>query len=302
MWRKLALLVVEPSCRHCDLWFVTRSRHVSAATLPPTPQCRQWRDGVQHRGCAACHAVPVEPRTILGGGLALLAPRSARSMCDISPHPSNGIGSWSEADFVTAMLKGTSPQGTHYYPAFPYGSYALATVSDVRDLFAYIKTLPPLSGRVRPHALAFPFDIRRLVGGWKFLFLDDPAVHARSGAVGGMESRRLSRQRARPLRRMSQPAQCARRHRRRAALRRRTQSGRRGLVPNITQKGLKDWSEKDIAYFLKTGELPDGDTAGGSMARVIRNTALLSDADRAAMAAYLKSLPPVDGPPRPKKG
>jgi mono/diheme cytochrome c family protein len=75
----------------------------------------------------------------------------------------------------------------------------------------------------------------------------------------------------------------------------------RGWVPNITRKGLKDWSEKDLAYFLKTGELPDGDSAGGSMAAVIKNTSQLSDEDRAAMAAYLKSLPPVDGPPRPKK-
>jgi mono/diheme cytochrome c family protein len=72
-------------------------------------------------------------------------------------------------------------------------------------------------------------------------------------------------------------------------------------VPNITQKGLGEWSEKDIAYFLETGQTPDGDSAGGSMARVIRNTSQLSPEDRAAIAAYLKSLPPVDGPPRPKK-
>ena len=72
-------------------------------------------------------------------------------------------------------------------------------------------------------------------------------------------------------------------------------------MPNITQKGIGDWSEKDIAYFLETGELPDGDSAGGSMARVIRNTSQLSPEDRTAIAEYLKSLPPVDGPPRPKK-
>jgi hypothetical protein len=35
--------------------------------------------------------------------------------------------------------------------------------------------------------------------------------------------------------------------------------------------------------------------------RVIKNTSMLSDEDRAAMAAYLKSLPAVDGPARPKK-
>jgi mono/diheme cytochrome c family protein len=72
-------------------------------------------------------------------------------------------------------------------------------------------------------------------------------------------------------------------------------------VPNITQKGLGEWSENDIGYFLETGEMPDGDKAGGSMRRVIRNTSQLSPEDRAAMAEYLKSLPPVQGPTPPKK-
>ena len=72
-------------------------------------------------------------------------------------------------------------------------------------------------------------------------------------------------------------------------------------MPNITQKGLSDWSAQDIAYYLETGQMPDGDSAGGSMARVIRNTSQLPPEDRAAIAEYLKSLPPVEGPPRPPK-
>ena len=72
-------------------------------------------------------------------------------------------------------------------------------------------------------------------------------------------------------------------------------------MPNITQKGLSEWSAKDIAYFLQTGQTPDGDSAGGSMVRVIKNTSQLTAEDRAAIADYIKSLPPVDGPPRPKK-
>ena len=72
-------------------------------------------------------------------------------------------------------------------------------------------------------------------------------------------------------------------------------------MPNITQKGISDWSEKDIAYFLESGQTPDGDSAGGSMVSVIRNISQLSEADRNAIATYIKSLPPVDGPPKPKK-
>ena len=74
-----------------------------------------------------------------------------------------------------------------------------------------------------------------------------------------------------------------------------------GWVPNITQKGLGEWSEKDIAYFLETGEMPDGDSAGGLMVRVIRNISQLSPEDRAAIAGFVKSLPAVDGPLPPKK-
>ncbi len=73
-----------------------------------------------------------------------------------------------------------------------------------------------------------------------------------------------------------------------------------GWVPNITQKGLGEWSKNDIAYFLETGEMPDGDSAGGSMRRVIRNISQLSPEDREAMAEYLKSLPPVQGPTPPE--
>ena len=72
-------------------------------------------------------------------------------------------------------------------------------------------------------------------------------------------------------------------------------------MPNITRKGLGDWNDKDIAYFLETGQTPDGDSAGGSMVRVIRNTSQLPAEDRAAIAEYIVSLPPVDGPPRPPR-
>jgi mono/diheme cytochrome c family protein len=77
--------------------------------------------------------------------------------------------------------------------------------------------------------------------------------------------------------------------------------GEDAWVPNITQKGLADWSAKDIAYMLETGDTPEGDSVGGAMAQVVKNTAQLSADDRAAIAAYVKSLPPVEGPPKPPK-
>ncbi|MGH6645041.1 MAG: c-type cytochrome, partial [Bradyrhizobium sp.] len=219
----------------------------------------------------------------------------------ISPDLNDGIGRWSEADFVTAVLKGTSPSGVHYFPAFPYASYAHAKVEDVRDLFAYLKTLAPVTERARDHDVPFPFNIRRNVGVWKFLFMDGKPFTADAGR---------SAQWNRGAYLVNSLGHCAECHSPRNFLGGIVDAQRfaggpnpegEGWVPNITQKRLSDWSAKDFAYFLESGLTPDGDTAGGAMARVIRNTSQLSPEDRAAMAEYLKSLPAVEGPPRPKK-
>jgi mono/diheme cytochrome c family protein len=253
-------------------------------------------------GCASCHAVPNQPdRLKLGGGLAIPSPFGTFYAPNISPDRADGIGAWAENDFVNAVKHGISPEGEHYFPAFPYTSYAHATVQDVRDLFAYLKTLAPVTGKPRDHDVPFPFNIRRNVGVWKWLFMDGKpytadASHSASWNRGAYLVNGLGH--------------CAECHSPRNFLGGIVQAQRfaggpnpegEGWVPNITQKRLAEWSAKDIAYFLETGQTPDGDTAGGSMARVIRNTSQLSPEDRAAMAEYLKSLPPVEGPPRPKK-
>lgn len=284
-------------------WWLTVPQSIAAGSLPARqPDLANGQAMFNAGGCSSCHAIPNQPdRLKLGGGLAMPSPFGIFHVPNISPDPNDGIGRWSEADFVTAVLKGTSPAGSHYYPAFPYASYQRATVEDVRDLFAYLKTLPAVQGRVRDHEMPFPFNIRRTLGMWKLLFLDGKpfaADAARSAAwnrgaylVNGF-------------------GHCAECHSPRNLLGGIVEAQRfaggpnpegEGWVPNITQKRLAEWSAKDIDYFLETGLTPDGDTAGGSMARVIRNTSQLPAADRAAIADYVKSLAPVEGPPRPKK-
>lgn len=304
MLKKLFLLAVIAGIAGLAVfWFVTIPAVVPASALPAyTPNLANGQTIFNIGGCASCHAVPGEKdRTALGGGFAIPSPFGTFYAPNISPHKDNGIGNWTEAEFVTAVTKGTSPSGQHYFPAFPYTSYAHAKVQDVRDLFAYIKTLPPVSGKVRDHDVKFPFNIRRLVGGWKFLFFDD-------GPFIGNASKSAEWNRGAYL--VNSLGHCAECHSPRNLIggivaAQRLAGGPNpegeGWVPNITQKSLKDWTEKDFAYFLKTGETPDGDSAGGSMVRVIKNTSQLGDEDRAAMAVYLKSLPPVEGPPKPPK-
>ncbi len=304
MLRRLLLLVVLAGIAGLGIfWWLTIPAVVASASLPAyVPNLANGLTTFNAGGCSACHAVPNQPdRLKLGGGLAMPSPFGTFNVPNISPDPKDGIGRWSEADFVTAVLKGTSPAGVHYFPAFPYASYAHAKVEDVRDLFAYLKTLAPVSGKARDHDVPFPFNIRRNVGVWKSLFMDgkpftpEPAHSApwNRGAylVNGF-------------------GHCAECHSPRNFVGGIINAQRfaggpnpegEGWVPNITQKGLDEWSVKDVTYFLETGQMPDGDSAGGAMARVIKNTSQLSPEDRAAMAEYLKSLPAVEGPPRPKK-
>ena len=284
-------------------WLTTPGSPVVPATAPPAaPNAANGLTTFNAGGCSSCHAVPGQPdRTRLGGGLAIPSPFGTFYAPNISPDPVDGIGRWTEADFVNAVTRGVSPAGAHYFPAFPYTSYAHAKPDDVRDLFAYLKSLAPVSGKVRDHDVPFPFNIRRNIGIWKWLFMDgkpfvpDPARTAQWNR-GAYLANGLGH--------------CAECHSARNFLGGIVATQRfaggpnpegEGWVPNITQKGIAEWSENDIAEFLKTGEMPDGDSAGGLMVRVIKNTSQLSGEDRAAIAEYIKSLPPVDGPPRPKK-
>ncbi|MCP4619329.1 MAG: c-type cytochrome [Bradyrhizobium sp.] len=284
-------------------WWLTIPTRVAAASLPAyQPNVANGQTMFDAGGCSSCHAVPNQPdRLKLGGGLAIPSPFGTFYAPNISPDPNDGIGRWSEADFVTAVVKGTSPSGAHFYPAFPYPSYQHAKTEDVRDLFAYLKTLAPVPGRVRDHDMPFPFNIRRTVGVWKLLFLDGkPFVPDPSHSATWNRGAYL----------VNGFGHCAECHSPRNFLggivgAQRFAGGPNpegeGFVPNITQKKLGDWSAKDIDYFLETGQTPDGDSAGGSMVRVIKNTSQLPAGDRAAIAEYVKSLPPVEGPPRPKR-
>ncbi len=284
-------------------WVLSIPQTVPASELPVhTPDLANGKTMYLAGGCSSCHAVPrQDDRMRLGGGLGLKTPFGIFYVPNISPDRNDGIGAWNEADFVTAMVKGTSPDGRHFFPAFPYTSYQRMNYADVRDLFAYLKTLPPVQGKVRDHDVRFPFNVRRLVGGWKFLFVDGKSFEPDATK---------SAQWNRGAYLVSGPGHCAECHSSRNLLGA-VESHLRfaggpdfeegGWIPNIRGKKMTEWSEKDMAYLLRTGMTPDGDSVGSSMTFVIRNTSQLSDEDLAAMAVYLKSLPIVEGAPRPEK-
>jgi mono/diheme cytochrome c family protein len=296
MRRFLLAIVLLGLAGAVAFWFVTKPQVIAASELPAhKPNLDNGKVMFFAGGCTSCHAIPKEEdRTRLGGGMELKSPFGSFYPPNISPHPKDGIGSWTEAQFVTAMVKGTSPDGRHYFPSFPYTSYQRMTLADLRDMFAFIKTLQPVEGRVRDHDVRFPFNLRLALGGWKWLHLDgDRFTPDPNRPVDWNRGAYLVRG----------PGHCAECHSPRNLLgaiveERRFAGGPNpegeGTIPNITQHSLKDYSDKDILEILTTGMNPDGDNVGGSMAAVVRNTAQLPQSDRAAIATYIKSLPPVE--------
>ncbi|EJC64679.1 cytochrome c, mono- and diheme variants family [Rhizobium leguminosarum bv. viciae WSM1455] len=247
--------------------------------------------------CASCHTTPGQPdRLKLGGGLALASPFGMFRPPNISPDPVDGIGSWSVADLANALIGGVSPHGEHYYPAFPYPSYTGMSLDDVRNLYAYLRTLPPVAGRPPPHDLALPFRFRRMLAFWKLLFFHEGRSEA---TVGGDAADDRG---AYLVETLGHCADCHSTRNMFGAIKPSTRFAGgpdpegTGFAPNITPRRIGHWSEAQIATMLGTGETPDHGRVGSSMADVVVNTADLPQDDRDAIARYVKSLPPRPTP------
>lgn len=286
-------------------WQVTAPETISAEALPRhAPDVANGEYVYYEGGCSSCHAAPAsnkcdDPKTadkkVLAGGRCLRTPFGAFYVPNISSDKQAGIGGWTDLQFVNAMMRGVSPSGQHYYPAFPYTSYQRMTYADALDLRAYLATLPAVATRAPDHDLPFPFGIRRGLGLWKLLYLDhhqfspDPTKSAEINRGAYI---------------VQGPGHCSECHTSRNLLGGKDESKAfagapnpegRGVIPNITpnENGLGKWTQEDIAYFLETGNDPDFDSVGGAMVKVQENLALLNPEDRNAIAAYLKSLPPL---------
>lgn len=287
-------------------WWLTQPVLLPATILTERkPDMENGRTMFNIGGCASCHATPVkdqkpEDRLRLGGGHAMHTPFGTFKVPNISSHPTAGMGSWTEIQFVNAMLRGVGRNGEHLYPAFPYASYQRMRLDDVRDLFVFMKTLPAVDKPSEPHELGLPYSIRRGLGLWKLLHLDGKPFEP---------SAARSAQLNRGAYLVEGPGHCAECHSPRDFSggidpARRFAGGPdpegKGFIPNITPHadGLAKWTDKDIVYLLETGQTPDGDAVGGTMAEVAVNTGLISAQDRSAMAAYLKALPARPGKAR----
>lgn len=248
--------------------------------------------------CSGCHAAPgQDDRLQLAGGLKLASSFGAFTAPNISSDPRHGIGGWSEREFVNALKRGVGRNGQHLYPSLPYPAYSRMTTADVRDLFAYLKTLPAVATPSAPHALRFPYNLRLGVGVWK-------ALYFRPEEFKPDPTRSAAWNRGAYL--AEGAAHCAECHTPRDAMggpkldqlyagAPNLEAGGR-YANNITPHadGIGDWSEEDIASFLQTGQDKCFNEPAG-MAAVLASTTRMSEADVNALAAYIKALPPRPG-------
>lgn len=248
-------------------------------------------------GCVGCHTDEKNGGQLLAGGRELKTPFGSFFGPNITADRQNGIGGWSDSDFIRALREGRRPDGAHFFPVFPYTSFTNMSDRDLLDLKAYIFSLPTADRPNKPHQIAFPFSLRFLQFGWKLLFFregpsqPDPAKSAEVNRGAYL---------------VESLGHCAECHSPRNILGgideglrfagdRKSPGG--GKVPNITpdpETGIGKWSGADIEELLASGMTPDGDSVGGEMGEVVRNsTSKLTPEDRKAVVAYLRQLRPV---------
>ncbi len=253
--------------------------------------------------CEACHTV--EGGEWMAGGFGLPTPFGVIYSANLTPDEETGIGAWSADDFYRAMNEGISHDESRLYPAFPYTNFTVVTREDSDAIFAYLQTIEPVRNRIPEPEIPFPLDIRTSMRGWNLLFFDERDFEP---APEKSELWNRGKYIVEGL------AHCSACHSPRNLL-----GAQQGGAASYTgghaegwyapslrdtgpHEGIGEWSDDDLAAFLKTGR--NGRTAAiGPMAEVVqKSTQYLTDEDIAAIVAYIRDLPfdePEIGDPEP---
>ena len=265
---------------------------VEAPKTAPDPAIERGRYIAVAADCVACHSNPKSGKPF-SGGYALETPFGTLLSSNITSDPETGIGRWTEAEFTRALREGLGKDGQHLYPAMPYTSYTKMSDQDVHDLWLYMKTVPPVRNAVVTNQLPFPFNIRALLMGWNLLFFEQKRFQPRADkSAAWNRGAYLS----------DALAHCGACHTPKNILGGdKSSEAYQGEVlqswyaPDITPSktgGIGDWSKDDIVQYLKIGSNRMA-VASGPMAEAVTNsTQHLTDADLAAIADYLQTLPP----------
>ncbi|HKQ27120.1 MAG TPA: cytochrome c [Burkholderiales bacterium] len=249
-------------------------------------------------GCLGCHTESKSNAQPYAGGRPLTTPFGTFFGPNITPDASAGLGRWTEQDFIRALREGRRPDGAHYFPAFPYGSFTRITDQDLRDLWAYLRSLPPSNRANQPHQLRFPFAWRWPLWGWKLLFFTpgpftpdpnkDQVVNRGAylvNALGHCGECHTPRNFLGGLKRQRHLAG--------------SKLGENLVAPNLTPARQQKNTDRDLKELLQTGMTAEGDVLSEAMAEVVQNTtSQLTPQDLDALIAYLRSLPALPDEPK----
>jgi mono/diheme cytochrome c family protein len=256
--------------------------------------------------CIACHSA--KDGKPYAGGLGIASPLGTIYSTNITPDKETGIGNYSLEDFDRAVRQGISKEGHTLYPAMPYTAYAKVSPDDIKALYAYfMNDVQPVKQQNKDTDIVWPLSMRWPLNVWRWMFAPDVAQAASSAApaTAGDQAQQL---RGKYL--VEGLGHCSACHTPRGfALQEKALSDAGGtaflsggavdgwLAKNLrgdVVDGLGTWSKEDIVAFLKTGRNAHSAAFGGMADVVSDSTQYLSDADLQAIAAYLKTLAPVN--------
>lgn len=267
------------------------------ADAAPAALVEQGRYLATAGNCMSCHTS--EGGQSFAGGVAFETPFGRMYSTNITPDATTGIGGWTQEDFARALREGVRPDGQHLYPAFPYTSFTRTSDADVAALFAYLKTLTPVTSAAPQNELSFPFNQRWLLGAWKAMFFE-------AGRFTPDKAQSAQWNRGAYL--VQGLGHCGACHTPRNFLGAEDQA--RALSGAVYKDkidgklldwsasdltaaahGLGKWSVDEIAAYLKLGFSDRAGVFGGMNEVIVNSTSHLSPQDTSAIATYLKSLP-----------
>jgi mono/diheme cytochrome c family protein len=246
--------------------------------------------------CASCHTA--DPAKPFAGGKRIDTPFGGIYSPNLTPDRETGIRAWSDADFVRALRYGVAPDGSRYYPAFPYPNFTKMTRQDIQAIRAYLATLEPVRNAPPPPELHWPLNYRVVMRAWNYLFF-------RPGIFEPNQQKSAEWNRGGYL--VTGAAHCGACHTPKNLF----GADKRGLafggglvqgwfaprLDNAERSGLKSWSVDDLVEYLSSGRNAKSHADGLMAEMVVNSTSKMSDADVRAIAVYIKDLPA--GAPEP---
>jgi mono/diheme cytochrome c family protein len=270
---------------------------VASAQAPSAAEIARGRYVFGATGGCGCHTVP--KGAVNAGGRRYDGPFGTVFSTNITPDRKTGIGTWTDEQIIAAIRLGRRPNGEQLLPVHPFTVFNGMAQEDLRAVVAFLRTTPPISRQNQPKKISVPLFESVFLPAWLAAFASRETPPPKAPTSGAARGEYL----------VKAVGHCGECHTPRTLtmasdasrfLAGTPKGPEDQAIPNITpdsDTGIGKWSVEEIADYLGTGNKPDGDVAGGLMSEVIDGTLAgykdLTQADRLAIAQYLKAIPPV---------